>query len=49
MFLWEDSELTRVKLAGSFCRLQPAKRTPLKPSHTKSPTHNELRTRRPMW
>ena len=29
--------------------LQPAKRTPPKTSHTKSPTHNELRTRRPMW
>ena len=22
---------------------------PLKPNHSKSPTHNELRTRRPMW
>ena len=29
--------------------LQPAKRTPLKTSRTKSPTHNELRTIRPMW
>ena len=29
--------------------LQPAKRTPPKTSLTKSPTHNELRTRRPMW
>jgi len=28
---------------------QPAKRTPPKTSCTKSPTHNELRTRRPMW
>jgi len=28
---------------------QPAKRTPPKTSRTKSPTHNELRTRRPMW
>ena len=33
----------------SFCRLQPAKRAPLNTSRTKSPTHNELRTRRPMW
>jgi len=31
------------------CRLQPAKRTPPKTSRTKSPTHNELRTRWPMW
>ena len=30
-------------------RLQPAKRAPPKTSRTKSPTHNELRTRRPMW
>ena len=29
--------------------LQPAKRAPPKTSRTKSPTHNELRTRRPMW
>ena len=29
--------------------LQPAKRPTLKTSRTKSPTHNELRTRRPMW
>ena len=28
--------------------LQPAARTPLKPSRTKSPTHNEPRTKRPM-
>jgi len=28
---------------------QPATRTPLKPSRTKSPTHNEPRTKRPMW
>ena len=33
----------------SFRRLQPATCTPLKSSRTKSPTHNELRTRRPMW
>ena len=30
-------------------RLKPAKRTPPKTSHIKAPTHNELRTRRPMW
>jgi len=29
--------------------IQPATRTPLKPSRTKSPTHNEPRTKRPMW
>jgi len=29
--------------------MQPAKRAPLKTNRTKSPTHNELRTRRPMW
>jgi len=29
--------------------LQPATRTPLQPSRTKSPTHNEPRTKRPMW
>ena len=33
----------------SFCRLKPAKLTPLKTSRTKSPTHNELRTSLPMW
>ena len=27
----------------------PATRALLKPSHTKSPTHKELRTKRPMW
>jgi len=32
-----------------FCRLQPAKRAPLKTNRTNSQTHNELRTRRPMW
>jgi len=30
-------------------KLQPATRTPLKPRHTKSPTHNEPRTKRLMW
>jgi len=30
-------------------RLKPAKRTPPKTSHTKSPTNNELRTRRLTW
>jgi len=29
--------------------LQPAKRTTPKTSRTKDPTHNELRTRRPIW
>jgi len=29
--------------------LQAAKRAPLNTSRTKSPTHNVLRTRRPMW
>jgi hypothetical protein len=29
--------------------LQPATRTLLQPSRTKSPTHNELRTKRQMW
>jgi hypothetical protein len=29
--------------------LQPATRALLKTSHAKSPTHNELRKRRPMW
>ena len=29
--------------------LQTAKRTPPKTSRTKSPTHNELSSRRPMW
>ena len=37
-----------VRFAG-WSLLQPAKRTPLKTSRTKSPSHNELRTRRPMW
>ena len=31
------------------CRLKPATRTLLKPNRTKSPTHNEPRTKRPMW
>ena len=30
---------------GDLVWLQPATRTPLKPSHTKSPTHNEPRTK----
>jgi len=34
---------------SNMLKLQPAKRTPPKTSRTKSPTHNELRTRRPMW
>ena len=34
---------------GALVRLQPAKRAPPKTSRTKDPTHNELRTRRPMW
>jgi len=38
---------------GSLCVgdlvLQPAIRTLLKPSRTKSPTHNEPRTKQPMW
>jgi len=29
--------------------LQSTKRTPPKTSRTKDTTHNELRTRRPMW
>jgi len=29
--------------------VQPAKRTPPKTSRTKAPTHNKLRTSRPMW
>ena len=29
---------------GDLVRLKPATRTPPKPSHTKSPTHNEPRT-----
>jgi len=29
--------------------LQPATRALLKPSRTKSPTHNKPRTKRPMW
>jgi len=33
----------------NFVVLQPAKRTSPKTSRTKSPTHNELRTRRRMW
>jgi len=36
-----------VRVAGF--RLQPATRTPLKPSLTKTPTHIEPRTKRPMW
>ena len=30
-------------------RLKPATRTLLKPNRTKTPTHNEPRTKRPMW
>ena len=29
--------------------LQPATRILLKPKRTKSPTHSETRTKRPMW
>ena len=39
--------LSSARVAGF--SLKPAKRTPPNTSHTKSPTHNELRTRRPMW
>ena len=39
-----------VRFAGwSTVVLQPAIRALLKTSRTKSPTHNELRTRQPMW
>ena len=42
--------LSGVRFAGcSTVVLQPAKRTPLNTRRTKSPTHTELRTRRPMW
>jgi len=34
---------------GDMVQLQPATWTLLKPSCTKSPTHNEPRTKRPMW
>jgi len=30
-------------------QLEPATQALLKTSHTKSPTHNKLRTRRPTW
>ena len=36
-------DLVRLGLSGEAV-LQPATRTPLKPSRTKSPTHNEPRT-----
>ena len=39
--------LSSARVAGWV--LQPATRTPPKTSRTISPTHNELRTRRPMW
>ena len=42
-------DLVQLGLGSIRVVLQPATRTPLKTSRTKSPTHNELRTRRPMW
>ena len=45
--------LVRLVLGGvrlqAEAQLQPAKRKPPKTTRTKSLTHNELRTRRPMW
>ena len=38
-------DLVRLVLDGA----KPAKRALLKCSRTEAPTHNELRTRRPMW
>jgi len=37
-----------IRVAGCVV-LQPATRTLPKPNHTKSPTHSEPRTKRPMW
>ena len=45
LFDWFNEDLVRLVLGG----VRFAKRTPLKTSRTKPPTHNELRTRRPMW
>ena len=39
----------RLLQAEAQVALQPATRALLKPSHSKSPTHKELRTRRPIW
>jgi len=38
-----------IRVTYSVVVLQPATRTPLKHSRTKSPTHNEPRTQQPMW
>jgi len=38
-----------VELPQFEVQLQTATRTLLKPSRTKSPTHSEPRTKRPMW
>jgi len=42
-------DLVRLGLSGVRVAGLPATRTPLKPSRTKSPTHNEPKTKRQMW
>jgi len=41
--------ITVVSVLQAEAVLQPATRIPLQPNHTKSPTHIEPRTTRPMW
>ena len=38
-----------VSVLQAEAQLQPATRTLLKPNRNKSPTHNEPRTKQPMW
>jgi len=38
-----------LNIIGSYIVLQPAKWILLKPNRTKSPTHSETWTKRPMW
>ena len=42
-------DLVRLGLSSVRVVLQPATRALLKPNRTKSPTHSERRTKRPMW
>ena len=42
-------DLVQLGLGSIRVVLQPATRILLKPNRTKSPTHSETRTKRPMW
>ena len=49
MCLLRGTDWVLVLVLQAEAQLQPAKRALFKTSCTKSPTHNELRTKRPVW